>query len=63
MNGERAARYRGTGFSEKRQSQLEQFERDESGPRGAGDKADWNGRNNECVPHDLNPQRLEGTRW
>ena len=55
------ADYRGTGLSKERQSQLEQFERDESGPCGAGDEADWNGRDNKHVPHDLHPEKPEGT--
>ena len=46
--------------SKERQSQLEQFERDESGPCGAGDEADWNGRDDKHVPHDLHPKKLEG---
>ena len=39
---------------------LEQFEHDESGPCGASDEADWNGRDNKHVPHDLHPEKLEG---
>jgi hypothetical protein len=46
--------------SKERQGQLEQFERDESGPCGAGDEADWNGRDNKHVLHDLHPGKLEG---
>ena len=42
--------------SKERQSQLEQFERDESGPCGAGDEADWNGRDDKHVPHDYIPR-------
>ena len=46
--------------SKERQGQLEQFEPDESGPCGAGDEADWNGRDNKHVPHDLHPEKREG---
>ena len=46
--------------SKERQIQLEQFERDESGPCGASDEADWNGRDNKHVPHDLHREKREG---